>query len=232
MWRPSRRVLLALLTPLLGLALATAATEPALGAPAAGVISHGTSGRHVVALTFDDAWDPGAARRIFAILSAADVPATFFPVATGVVADPALWRSIAVAGNVIGNHTVSHASLTTVDDLRLVGEIAGARTTIEQAIGRPMAPLLRPPNGAYDDRVLRAAGDLGFGTVVMWDVASADWTNPPPEVVAERSLTGGDGSIVLLHVGPESTIEALPAIIAGYRARGFSFVTVPELLDR
>ncbi|MFH0751483.1 MAG: hypothetical protein V2B17_06575, partial [Chloroflexota bacterium] len=38
------------------------------------------------------------------------------------------------------------------------------------------------------------------------------------------------GSIVLLHAGPAVTPRALPAIIARYRARGFQFVTVPELL--
>jgi len=35
---------------------------------------------------------------------------------------------------------------------------------------------------------------------------------------------------VLLHAGPSVTPRILPALIAGYRARGFTFVTVPDLL--
>ena len=47
------------------------------------------------------------------------------------------------------------------------------------------------------------------------------------------------GAIVLLHDGGLSggnpdrsgTVEALPAIIAGLRERGYELVTVPEILD-
>ncbi len=59
---------------------------------------------------------------------------------------------------------------------------------------------------------------------------SAGWAEPDPAVVASRSLAGGDGSIVRLHVRPASIIAALPAMIAGYRARCFTLVTLPQLL--
>jgi hypothetical protein len=36
--------------------------------------------------------------------------------------------------------------------------------------------------------------------------------------------------VILRHAGPYHTPEARPAIIAGLRARGFGFVTVPQLL--
>jgi peptidoglycan/xylan/chitin deacetylase (PgdA/CDA1 family) len=41
---------------------------------------------------------------------------------------------------------------------------------------------------------------------------------------------GRAGSIVLLHVGPDATPRILEKVIWNYRARGFTFVTVPELL--
>ena len=50
------------------------------------------------------------------------------------------------------------------------------------------------------------------------------------ELIAGRGVSGGNGAIVLLHAGPDLTPHILPAIIAGYRARGFGFVTVPDLL--
>jgi peptidoglycan-N-acetylglucosamine deacetylase len=214
----------------LALVLAAGAVVPALGAPPARVVSQGTTTRHAVALTFDDAWDPVAARTVFAILQAHDVRATFFPVALGVARDPSLWRAVADAGDEIGNHTTSHPDLTTEPSDEVIAEIVGARRTIEAATGRRMAPLLRPPYGRLDDRLVRLAPALGFPTVVLWSVASSDWAETDGSLVASRSLVGDDGAIVLLHVGPAATIEALPAIIAGYRARGFDLVTVSELL--
>ena len=54
---------------------------------------------------------------------------------------------------------------------------------------------------------------------------------PPSDGGQRRSQRHGRpaGSIVLLHAGPRVTPRALPAIIASYRARGFRFVTLPEL---
>jgi peptidoglycan/xylan/chitin deacetylase (PgdA/CDA1 family) len=214
----------------LGLAAALTGVGQVAATPAATVVRHVTTTRGVVALTFDDAWDPSPTRRVVETLRAADVPATFFPVADGVERDPGLWRTIAAAGYPVGNHTVDHRDLTRLSDAAVRDELERARTTIERATGRPMAPLLRPPNGALDERIRRLADALGFGTIVLWDVASSDWAEPSADLVAERSLAGTAGSIVLLHAGPESTVDALPSIIAGYRARGFTFVTVPQLL--
>ncbi|HET7027584.1 MAG TPA: polysaccharide deacetylase family protein [Candidatus Limnocylindrales bacterium] len=227
---PGRAIVVSLSGIALGLLLAAGSVVPSLASAPSRVVSHGPSTRHAVALTFDDAWDPPATRTIFDILRTANAPATFFPVADGVARDRALWRTIANAGYPIGNHSVSHPDLTTLGTGLLVNEIASARRTIEGAIGHPMAPLLRPPYGLLDDRVRRVADDLGFPTLVLWDVASSDWADPDPAVVVSRSLAGSDGSIVLLHVGPASTIAALPSIIAGYRSRGFELVTIGDLL--
>jgi len=41
---------------------------------------------------------------------------------------------------------------------------------------------------------------------------------------------GTNGSVVLLHCGPDATPWLLPSLIAAYRARGFRFVTIPQLL--
>ena len=38
------------------------------------------------------------------------------------------------------------------------------------------------------------------------------------------------GSIVLLHDVHPSTVAAVPAIVAGLKAKGYTFVTVPQLI--
>lgn len=41
----------------------------------------------------------------------------------------------------------------------------------------------------------------------------------------------GNGQIVLLHDTYRSSVEAVPAIIQGLKARGFRFMTVSEMLS-
>jgi peptidoglycan/xylan/chitin deacetylase (PgdA/CDA1 family) len=65
---------------------------------------------------------------------------------------------------------------------------------------------------------------------VLWDVDSRDWTGIPALTIAGRAEAGTTSSIVLMHSGPAQTPLALPAIIEWYRARGYGFVTIPELL--
>jgi peptidoglycan/xylan/chitin deacetylase (PgdA/CDA1 family) len=67
----------------------------------------------------------------------------------------------------------------------------------------------------------------------MWDIDSRDWTGiSPARVVANVVNNAGDGKIVLMHMGDSNTIAAVPQIIAQLRARGYTFVTVSELVAR
>ncbi len=102
---------------------------------------------------------------------------------------------------------------------------------MEQVTGRPMIPMFRPPYGDHDAASDAAAAAAGFPTIVLWDVVGgdADLGATDASVLANASA-GLPGSIVLLHAGPSVTPRILPALIARYRARGFTFVTVPELL--
>jgi hypothetical protein len=94
-----------------------------------------------------------------------------------------------------------------------------------------MIPVFRPPYGHHDAASDAAAAAAGFPTIVLWDVTGgdADRRTGAATVLANASA-GRPGSIVLLHAGPSVTPRILPALIARYRARGFTFVTVPELL--
>jgi peptidoglycan/xylan/chitin deacetylase (PgdA/CDA1 family) len=74
---------------------------------------------------------------------------------------------------------------------------------------------------------------------VTWDDAPGDWDPLPVKTIIERTVSAArPGSIILLHDGMNAThgadqsetVQALPGIIAGLRARGFQCVTLPELL--
>ncbi len=231
------------LLPALAVALAVAGPADAAGpSPAAGsssagapvvarVIFHGDRRQRVVALTFDDGYGPRTVARIFDILTSEGVPATFFVNGAYIYQNPALWRRIAAAGYPIGNHTYRHADVVGRTPASVTADLLYNQHVFERVTGRSMAPIFRPPYGDHDAVSDAAASAAGFPTVVLWDVSSADTARHSSDAsIATRAASGRPGSIVLMHAGPQVTPRILRHVIAQYRARGFAFVTVPQLL--
>lgn len=198
------------------------------GAVGSQVLTHGSRDRHWVALTFDDGWDAGRCAQIADTLRKRRVTATFFPNGSIVRAAPARWRSI-LRGFVVANHTLTHAWLDRLSVEGIRREISTNEAVIEQALGRPMLRLLRPPYGAYDQQVLQVADALGYRTV-LWDVDSGDTSTSSSTTVVRNATRGVNGSIVLMHCGPAVTPAALGSVISAYRARGFEFVDLATML--
>ena len=187
--------------------------------------------RKVVALTFDDGWSPARGKQILAILLKNHVPATFFVNSVYVRWDPDLWREIAQDGFVIGNHTYDHRDLTTLTPSQVIADLDKDARVFEALTGQTMAPIVRPPYGARNATTDEAMVLAGYPSIVLWNVVAGDASvNAVPSREIASALKGGPGSIVLLHVGPVTTLEILQAVINGYRARGFSFLTIPQLL--
>ncbi len=232
----------ALASAFLGLLVAAGpalGVEPASGvAPSirvepgpARVVHHGPRSRPVVALTFDDCRDREAVLALVRALRREGVPATFFPYGYAVRRAPDLWREIAAAGFPIGNHTLSHPDLVPLAEGGVRYEFRAWRRIVEPIVGTAAIPYARPPYGAFNLTTARAAAREGYPTLVLWDIDTRDWTRPSAAVIAARAGRGRNGSIILMHCGPRQTVDALPTIIAGYRGRGFGFVTIPELLE-
>jgi peptidoglycan/xylan/chitin deacetylase (PgdA/CDA1 family) len=211
--------------PLLLLALLVAAT-PTLAA--ATVVYNGSRTTKTIALTFDDGYYPAAIESIRATLAREGVKATFFPTSQAVRANPTVWRRVAASGHPIGNHTVSHPDLTRLSYSSVVYQITASRSTIQSVTGYRQIPFLRPPYGAWNATVVRAATNTGYRRVVLWDVDSQDWRRPSTSTLVYNATRGRSGSIVLLHTLP-GTAVALPQIIRFYKARGYRFVTIPQL---
>jgi peptidoglycan/xylan/chitin deacetylase (PgdA/CDA1 family) len=199
-------------------------------APAVPVYRHGSRAKRLVALTFDDGYNPTATLKILEVLQAEGVIATFFPYGWAVSSHPAVWRRVAQAGYPIANHTQSHRVLTRLSESQVIKELSDARRTVERITGRAMVPLVRPPGGAWNAVTARAAKAAGFQGIVLWDVDPQDWRGLSAATITARSTIGRNGSIVLLHAGPAGTPAALRSIIRSYRSRGFRFVTVSQIL--
>jgi peptidoglycan-N-acetylglucosamine deacetylase len=195
----------------------------------ADVASHGSRSTKVVALTFDDGYDADNVKRILRFLVDHRVNATFFPTAAAVELAPQTWQQVAQAGFPIGNHTYHHISLKGLCFEKQLAELDKARTVI----GRqplPMQGLMRPPYEEFDKNTRLAARAAGESYVVLWDVDTFDWTGIGKDAIARRALAGKAGSIILMHTSSHATTAALRRIVDRYRARGYGFVTVGQLL--
>ena len=199
-------------------------------APAA-FVRHGSRASKVVALTFDDGFNVPACVSIVDTLLAQGVTATFFPNGQYVRESPSFWHWVAANGFPVGNHTTTHNDPRTLAASALELSLDSDRRIVDAALAVPSINAYRPPYGDYDLPVQQIAAISGYPVLVGWDVDSRD-QNGVPSVAAEvaNATTGTNGSIVLMHCGSRLTPMALPAIIASYRARGFSFVSIPELL--
>jgi peptidoglycan/xylan/chitin deacetylase (PgdA/CDA1 family) len=202
-------------------------------------LSRGNGCSRVVALTFDDGPNPPYTQQIIDVLKRNHARATFFVEGKAAAEHPGGVRLLRDAGMAIGSHSYAHS-----EDLRMMqatdfrDDLERAEMVLESIVGRKPV-LYRAPFGETSATMLQELRSAGY-TSIGWDVDSTDWRETAPEkIVAQVSSEAHPGAIVLLHDGglnegnPDrtGTVEALPAIIAGLRERGYELVTVPDILD-
>jgi len=162
------------------------------------------------------------------------VPATLFPMGWWAQAFPDDMGTLATLGFPIGSHGDMPLDLTGFTDEELVGSVQASYAHIQQITGQEPIPYFTPYAANMDERVRHIIARLGY-LPVFWDVPADDWgTGITAEQVYENVVPNVlDGSIVEFHVdGPstaQSTVIALPWIVADLTARGFRFVTIPEM---
>jgi peptidoglycan/xylan/chitin deacetylase (PgdA/CDA1 family) len=190
---------------------------------------------HEVALTFDDGPSASSSPAILSFLERTHTPATFFVIGRQVRAAPGIVRREARDGFVVGVHTWDHPNLTKLSASRISQELTSTVGQLHSALGAGYCVrYFRPPYGAYNATVLGQARAAGL-TAILWNVDPTDWARPGTQTIVNRVLKQVKaGSIILMHDGPsnrQQTAAALPAILAGLRARGLTPVTLPQLLS-
>lgn len=186
----------------------------------------------LIALTFDDGPYPVESPLLVEQLRALRVPATFLLIGRDAVQFPGLARMVAGGGDEVENHTYSHPDLDHLSSAGVQSELrGGARALRGVGLDQPsVVDRMRPPHGRYTLATVQAAQRAGYA-VVLWTDDPGDWrTLTPQAIVAHVTARATAPEILLLHSGKLATIEALPAIVARFRAAGYRFVTVGELL--
>jgi len=186
--------------------------------------------RKVVAITFDDGPHPENTPRLLDMLKERKIKATFYVVGNMVKYNPQLLARMIAEGHEIGNHTVTHDTLSSMSDESLLAELRAAHDQIIEACG--VAPMtMRPPGGAIKkDQKELMLRELGYPTI-LWSVDPEDWKRPGPAVVTSRLVNGASpGGILLVHDLHKPTVDAMPGTLDQLLAQGYEFVTMTELI--
>ena len=178
-----------------------------------------------VALTFDDG--PSIyTEGLLDVLKEHDVQATFFILGQSARIQSETVSRMFEEGHQIGNHTWNHPNLTQLSDELIRQQIQQTDDILTQIIGEPTQHL-RPPYGAYNDRV-RAVSGL---PIIFWSVDPLDWRDRDAEIVAARIIDSPVGAIILSHDIHRTTVAAVPTIIVALKSRGIHIVTVTKLFE-
>ena len=192
-------------------------------------------GAKTVALTFDDGPGPST-QGIISVLRRYGVTATFFNIGQNAAAYPALVRTEAMGGYLVGNHTWNHPNMTTLSSSAQAAQMNEATAEQESLIGwGPCA--FRPPYGSYNSTTLSLAQQRGM-KVWLWSVDTLDWqadgSSSSYWVNRIISLAESEGRtqthpVILMHNAPSgdpATVLALPTIIRYFASRGYTFVNL------
>ncbi len=179
------------------------------GAPAPPIFRDGSG---LVTLTFDDSSPAPRAHAILDILLKYKVKAVFCVTGDWARENSDVIDRILREGHKLCNHTASHAWLTRLSDEEIRREIEGGVSS----------DILRPPYGAYDARVSSIAASLGY-QLYLWSIDTRDWSGVPAATIVNTVMSElHPGAVVLMHLHGASTLEALPQIIEGVQARGYT----------
>lgn len=188
-----------------------------------------------VALTFDDGPHGEYTGQILDILKKYNAKATFFVVGKNAKRYPDLVKREYDEEHEIGNHTFSHPSLKGISSQKTSQEIESTQDIIYE-ITKTKPTIFRAPGGIYDQNVLDILEKYQLKPVLWsWRQDTKDWSKPSVDYIVNTVVNNlRDGDIILFHdfnVSPSPTPKALEIILPKLIEKGYSFVTVSELMQ-
>jgi peptidoglycan-N-acetylglucosamine deacetylase len=194
----------------------------------------------VIALTFDDGPNEPYTSQILAILGQYDVKATFFLIGKNVELYPEVVLRMLADGQVIGNHSFTHNANHALS-FSYYKDIDKAEQVIADVTGVKTA-LYRPPHGRKSPWELKNITRMGYKEI-LWDISTNELSKHDPAFLADQIIKKSrPGGIIDLHDGygvqhnnlradKSNVVQMLPLIIEKLEAEGYTFVTIPQLLN-
>ena len=185
-----------------------------------------TDMRKYVALTFDDGPNSRYTKPLLDGLRERGIRASFFLVGECIDGKEDLVKQMAEDGHLIGVHCMTHKDLTKEPLSDAKKEICETGEKIRAVTG-VMPEYVRPPYGSWNAKLEEVVDMIP----VFWDVDSIDWRLKNTEKVTAKVLKDTeDGDIILMHDEFRTSVEAALRIIDNLTAKGYTFVTVDELM--
>jgi len=186
---------------------------------------HGPTAKKRIAIGFDDG-PSDYTPKVLRVLRQFGAHATFFEIGQEIPGRAAIMKRVLAQGDEIGNHTLHHeinpSSQSLAETNRLIRNATGFRPCD-----------FRPPDGRVSPALVKRAKAERLMTI-DWDVDPRDWADPGVEAIVSNVIHHArNGAIVVMHDGGGNrtqTVEALPRILSHFEHRGYSFVTITELL--
>jgi len=180
-----------------------------------------------VVLTFDDGPVPWVTKPILDTLDRFCTKATFFSVGEMALSYPAMVKEVLARGHTVGTHTWSHPNnLRRLSADKARDEIERGFAAVALAASGDIAPFFRFPGLNDSDELLAYLQSRSIASFTV-DVISNDSFIGSPQRIADRTLkqaAARGGGILLFHDLKRPTAKALPAILAGLKAKGFKVV--------
>jgi peptidoglycan/xylan/chitin deacetylase (PgdA/CDA1 family) len=198
---------------------------PFIGHP----IRHGDPATDMVALTFDDGPSVDSTA-VLEVLEREHAAASFFYVGDRVFGHPLIPARAVADGFDVGDHTLHHVEMVGLTQQHMLDQILPTNSILQKATGEKTL-FFRPRSGHADAAARALVARLGM-IMVLWDARDGD-TDPAATVAGitrQAVAAARGGSIVLMHETNPKTVEALPGIIAGLRAKGLVPVTLSAML--
>lgn len=186
-----------------------------------------------VALTFNISWGEEKVHDILRQLKQNNVQATFFVSGEWAERHPDIIEKISEADHELGMLGYRYKSYLEQDIEQVHKDLLRAKEVFRK-LGYKDIKLVRAPSGKLNKEIIELAEKLGL-QVVHWRVNPNDWKNPGTDKIVNtvmKETTNGD--IILLHASDsvKQTAEALKTILPGLKSKGFSLVTVTELINQ
>ena len=210
--------------------------------PAGYVVGRSGQANKKIVLTFDDGPDADWTPKVLAVLKKYNVPAAFFVTGASSQSNIHLLKQEYDMGYEIGNHTYSHINMEVASDKNAVLELRSTRRIIEAVTGHSTLLFRAPYSSDAEPTTLRELHPLmtakkeGFLDIGA-SIDPRDWEKGVvADTILKRAIAEqGYGNIILLHdAGGDrtETIKALPRIIEYYRAHGYEFISLSQLMGK
>ena len=192
-----------------------------------------TQGEKVVALTFEQGPDPEFTEQILDLLEQNEARATFFVVGKKALDNPELVQRAWFDYDQVCTNTYDRSVTKNSPVEDLPPQIRGGRQAISDVVdGAEVSRIVRLPEIPVTEEVAVAIEDE-VDVVVGWDIDTADWIEDNTDQVYRAIMDTEPGNVVLMRDGGgdrSATVEALRRALPNLKRKGYSFVTLSELL--